>query len=45
MAIQLGGSDPKQLAEVAKIAEDYGISEKLANELIKEGRELNHSRK
>lgn len=27
LAIQLGGSDPKQLAEVAKIAEDYGYDE------------------
>ncbi len=27
LAIQLGGSDPAQLAEVAKIAEDYGYDE------------------
>lgn len=27
LAIQLGGSDPKQLAEAAKIAEDYGYDE------------------
>lgn len=27
LAIQLGGSDPKQLAEVAKIAEDHGYDE------------------
>ena len=27
MALQLGGSDPLQLAECAKIAEDYGYDE------------------